>query len=239
MNLQKKHLFLGEAPAVLVFNESIEQAKNKGCILFYHGLSSSKDNQDKEFFSLAENGFLVAGIDNIGHGERRYKDFDRRFSHLNPNLEEDFINAVYSTAKEVPKVIDALNEKGLINLSKIGIIGISMGGYITYSAILKEPRIKVAVSILGSPKWKIEHSNSPHRHLKRLYPTAILSQNAGLDTSVRPEYAREFHEELNKYYTQAPERHKYFEYPNSGHFMKESDWNFCWQRTIEWFTHFL
>ena len=237
--MNKEKMTLGPSPAVLLYKGSIKKATDKGCVFFYHGLFASKEKQEKELLSLADNGFLAVGIDNVGHGERLYDDFDWRFSSANPNFEEDFIKAVYLTAGELSHVIDSLALKSLIDVTKIGVTGISMGGYITYSALLAEPRIKAAVSILGSPKWKIESPGNPYYHPDKIFPRALLSQNAGLDKSVPAHYAREFHIALKGYYTQSPDRQKYMEYPESGHFMTESDWNICWQKSIEWFETYL
>ncbi|MBI2265239.1 MAG: hypothetical protein HYU64_08710 [Armatimonadetes bacterium] len=76
---------LGLAPALLVYKENLEKAAIKGTILFYHGLSAAKETNLKELRSLADAGFLAVGLDNIGHGERRYSDFERRFSTMNRN----------------------------------------------------------------------------------------------------------------------------------------------------------
>jgi DHA2 family multidrug resistance protein len=56
-----------------------------------------------------------------------------------------------------------------------------MGGYITYAAVVADPRIRVATPILGSPQWKLPWAESPHGHVHRFFPTALLSQTAGVD----------------------------------------------------------
>ncbi len=239
LSIEQQRMVLEGVPLLLMFCGDINIAKAKGSILFFHGLGASKDIQIKELESLAQRGFLAIGIDNVGHGDRRYENFDELFSQQNPNLEKDFTDAVYSTAKELPKVIDGLLAKDLIVLDKIGVTGISMGGYVTYRAILEDKRVKAAVSILGSPRWKIEHPDSPHLHLDKFYPIALLSQNAGKDESVPPHNAREFHQQLISHYAVAPERIAYEEYPESGHFMHEDDWNCLWEKTLKWFERFL
>ena len=227
------------APAKWVYLESLQQASQKGSIFFYHGLGSDKDQQDKELYSLAQRGFLAIGIDNIGHGARRTADFDWQFSGQNPDFEIELFKAISLTAQEIPSLIDAYLQAGIIHPEKIGLMGVSMGGYIAYQAALKDKRIKAVTPILGSPHWHADYSNSPRRHPEHFFPTAILSQNAGLDLSVPPEAARKFHQVLQQYYATAPERQQYIEYPDSEHFMREADWHICWEQALAWLERFI
>jgi pimeloyl-ACP methyl ester carboxylesterase len=227
------------APALLVYADNLTRARQQGSVLFYHGLGSDKDQQMQELNSLAERGFLAIGVDAVGHGERRYPDFEQRFSGQNPDFGQELIQAVTQTAQELPSLIDAYVQAELIQADKLGLIGVSMGGYIAYAAILADARIKAAAVILGSPHWWEAPGESPDRQLSGFYPTAILSQNAGQDRSVSPEYARAFHQQLAAYYTESPERQAYLEYPDSGHFMHEADWKRCWENALGWMDTYL
>ena len=103
---------------------------------------------------------------------------------------------------------------------------------------IHEKRISVAAPILGSPKWKSSILESPHHYPQYFSSIALLSQNAGLDTSVPAKMAREFHEILKPYYKKNPKKLNYIEFPNSDHFMREEDWEILWNNTLEWFeTH--
>ncbi len=225
---------IADIPALLVYQNSPKEAAKQGTVLFYHGLAANKETGKKELTSLAQAGYLAVAIDNVGHGERRYEDFDHRFSSTNPNLEADFTEAVAETAQEVPKLIDALCSRYGAKEDKIAIAGISMGGFITYRAIQVDKRLKVATPILGSPQWKIKDSRSPHENINEFYPCAILSQNAGADESVPPQAARELHEQLVHHYGEEPNRQKYVEFANVGHFMPEHDWNELWSNVLDW-----
>ncbi len=222
------------APAVWVYADERQRAAERGSVFFFHGLGASKDAQQKELTSLAERGFLAIGIDNVGHGERLYPDFDQRFAGENPDFGKELLAAVALTAQELPRLVDAYLQAGIIQPDKLGVVGVSMGGYIAYAAVLAEPRLKVASVILGSPHWWEVSGESPDHFPERFYPTALLSQNAGQDSSVPAHYARDFHQTLAAYYTAAPQRQQYLEYPESGHFMRESDWNQCWERNLNW-----
>ncbi|BBM88096.1 alpha/beta hydrolase family protein [Candidatus Uabimicrobium amorphum] len=235
IHTQRQHL--QNTPCVFLYKDEIKKAVRNGTILFFHGLGASKDVQLHDLENLAQHGFLVVGIDNVGHGERKYEDFDTRFSTKNTNLEQDFQQAVLETAQEVPILIEELQKRDLIHNAKVGVTGISMGGFITYRALVEYPKFKAAVSILGSPKWKGNNPYSPHLHHKCFFPTPLMSLNAGKDTSVPAHDARELHQHLREFY--AKDKHRYIEYPESEHFMRESDWDDLWQNMVLWFQKWL
>lgn len=238
MHIQQQSTQVEEVPCLLCYKD-LQQAVSKGTILFYHGLASCKEQQQKELLSLARQGFLAIGVDNVGHGERKYRDFASRFASNNSKIEEALTQAVRDTICEIPTLIDNLAAKGLITSDKIGVIGISMGGYIAYGAPVISPRIQVVTPILGSPNWKVPHADSPHLHAAEFYPVALLAQNAGKDQNVPAHYARDFHSVLQPFYRQNPERLHYVEFPNSPHFMLEEDWHKLWKNVLVWFERFL
>lgn len=245
MKITSMHLLLASAPTLVMFYGIPEERAKRGTILFYHGFGESKDGYVPILRRLAEAGFLVVGVDGIGHGERRYPDFAERFPPIAPHLigneqlEAAFLATVRATAREVPSIIDALIEHRWAHAERIGIVGHSFGGFVTYAAVVADKRIQVAASVVGSPQWRLPWSESPHLHLNRFFPTALLSQVAGNDTNVLPKFARSLHNQLVPYYVQAPERLQYMEYPDSPHNLNEKDWEQAWDEVTAWFaTHF-
>lgn len=234
-----ENIKLGSAPALFVFRGELERAAKKGSILFFHGLTGSKETQRLELEDLARSGFLAVGIDAVGHGERRYQDFEQRFAEDNPDAYGEFLNVVVTTAQEVPLILDSLMGMRLLNQKKIGIAGISLGGHVAYTAITLDTRFNVAATILGSPQWNIDLPASPHNHLEKFSSIRLISQNAGQDEIVPAAYARKFHKMLKARYRDYNERFNYIEYPDSGHFMREDDWSNCWSRTLTWFDRHL
>jgi len=189
--------------------------------------------------SIANQGILAVGVDNFGHGERRFHDFDDRFSCYNPNFDFELFSAVRSSASEVPGIIDSLIGAFDVNPGKIGICGISMGGHIAYKALLNDRRIKVAVPIIGSPVWKAFYEESPALFIDKFYPCALLSQTAGADDIVPPNDTRAFHEKLKKYYSKKPHMQNYVEFAGAGHMLPEKDWNVLWENLLNWFEEHL
>lgn len=213
-------------------------------MLLYHGLGGDKEGKGTDLERLARAGFLAVGLDNVGHGERRYADFADRFNEERARregaaAEADFLAMVRETAHEAPAVVDALMARGWTDPERLGIAGTSMGGYITYAAVLADRRFRAATPIIGSPEWGLPLPESPHHHPARFFPLALLSQNAEMDTTVPSVCARTFHQRLEPYYASAPERLRYVEYPSVGHAMSPPDWEQAWRRALDWLARFL
>lgn len=106
--------------------------KKPPLVLLLPGLDSTKE----EFFSW-ENVFLKRGLatfslDGPGQGECGYN------SHIRPDYE-----AAVSTA------LDTLTRRGDIDADRIGLAGVSLGGYYAPRAAAFEPRVKAAVGNCG------------------------------------------------------------------------------------------
>lgn len=239
------HLTLASAPALAMFRDTPEEQARRGTILFYHGFGQSKDSYASVLQQIADAGFLAIGIDGIGHGERRYPDFDQRFPPFEPHLignlqlEAAFLSVVRATSQEVSLIIDALIARKWAHSERIGLAGHSFGGFVTYAAIIADQRIRAAASVVGSPEWKLPWPDSPHLHPDCFFPAALLSQTAGKDTRVLPNFARTFHNRLAPYYAQSPERLGYIEYPDSQHDLLDEDWAQAWHAVVNWFETFL
>jgi uncharacterized protein len=230
---------LAGAPVLMAHRGSREEALGRGVVLFFHGLNGSKDVHERELLLFAEHGLFAVGVDAVGHGERRYPDFSERFDLANPRLEEEFLGVVQATASEVPFLLDALVAQHGASSERLGIGGASLGGFITYAALTQERRLRAAVPFIASPEWALPLSASPHRHLDRFFPVALFSQTAGQDEVVRSSDTRKFHERLEPFYAQAPERLRYREFPESAHMMRHQDWEEATRDAATWLVRFL
>ncbi|WP_224362090.1 dienelactone hydrolase family protein [Hyalangium versicolor] len=239
MSLHTSLLTLADAPTLVIYRGSRQEALRRGAVLFFHGLNGSKEVHERELRLFAEHGLFAVGVDAVGHGERRFRDFDARFTQENPRVEEEFLGVVHATAREVPALLDALVEQQGADPSRLGIGGASLGGFITYAALVEDRRLRAAVPFIGSPEWALPLPASPHQHLERFFPVALFSQTAGLDEIVPPHRARKLHERLEPLYARAPERLRYREYPESEHMMRPQDWEEATRDAAAWLVRFL
>ena len=136
-------------------------------------------------------------------------------------------------------IVDELLKRGWVLPDRLGIAGISMGGFISYAAVVSETRLLAATPIIGSPEWSLPWPDSPHQHKDRFFPIALLSQTAAEDESVPARFAYTFHEHLTPLYATAPERLRYIEYPGVGHSLSPEVWETSTQKMVEWFQRFL
>lgn len=200
-------------------------------VLWFHGFGVDKETHRKELRQLAEAGFLAVGVDAAGHGARRLPDLDARQAAPREQALRTMVELAARTADEVPAVVRALVDERLADRERVGAAGVSMGGYVVYRAVLAEPAIRAAVSILGSPEWP--QGDSPHRHLDDFRRTALLSVTAARDENVPPAAARELHRRLAEV---GPDStlHRYVELPGAVHLMSEEHWNRAMDEVIRW-----
>lgn len=111
-------------------------------VFVYHGWQNSKEEQLIDAYEIAKKGYRVIVPDIIGHGERQVEAI----------TEQDFFDIVIQTVKELPQLVDHLNEQHLIDLNKIAITGMSMGGIITCAALTQYDWLKTAAILMGSPQ---------------------------------------------------------------------------------------
>lgn len=232
----------GRVPRLFTFTRRAA-AGPAPAVLFLHGLSASKEVQQKEASSLARAGFLAVTVDAPHHGARRTPLLDALRDATGSAAHALFLRILREAIAEVPLLIDDLLRRGH---GPVGVAGISMGAYIALGATAADPRIAAVVSILGSPDWTPCHGDvdpaarpwlaeAPVHHPERFPPRALLLANAGRDVNVPPEGARRFAEALRPRYTAWPDRLHYEEYPESDHFMREGDWDDLWDKTLSWF----
>ncbi|HOD52547.1 MAG TPA: alpha/beta fold hydrolase [Candidatus Hydrogenedentes bacterium] len=135
-------------------------------VVLLHGWSGGKDNwwEKKNYISgsemrtaLLKSGYAVLAFDAAAHGER-----SNEIDYLHVNTYEDpaapprrnyfsIPEIVIQTVKDCRRALDYMEERGDIDMSRVGLVGYSMGGVNTMLLLAIEPRIKMGVACV--PPW--------------------------------------------------------------------------------------
>jgi dienelactone hydrolase len=243
--LARQALEVGGAPAVCHYRGTPEHAAERGTVLFYHGFGGDKAGRVAGYAdAIAAAGFLAVCPDAVGHGDRRYPDFEVTFNDARWDAdfeatESDFLDLLDASAAEVPAIVDDLLARDYAIPGRIGIGGRSLGGNISYAAVLADSRLRAMVSIMGSPEWTLPRAHSPHHFPDRFFPAAVHAQSAELDEFVPAKPVRDFHDQLVARYGHDAPRLEYVEYPGVGHFLTPQLNADSQQRTVAWFRRWL
>jgi uncharacterized protein len=207
-------------------------------VLYQHGYTGRKENELGSLLGLTERGYRVVALDARLHGERRPADFVERFER---DFGSHFVQVVTETPVDVSTVLDELG------VAEAGFIGISMGAFIAYQAMAREPRLTALVPFIGSPGWEpsvAERVQELERALRERcgpapasggYLPALLIMNGEQDELVPPEGAQLLYQALRPLYEAAPERLEFHLDPALGHTVTET----MWQAGFDWITRFL
>ena len=144
----------GAVPGLLAIPTSGEQLHP--LVLLLHGLTSDKSAWLKSEFmhggeltkGLLAAGYAVMMLDAQYHGDRAvYNDYidpgEMIFRH---RWGARYSNMLTQSIVDYRRAIDYLGTRDEIDLNRIGIIGYSMGGHMTFLLAASEPRVKTIVS---------------------------------------------------------------------------------------------
>ena len=128
----------------------------KPLVILSHGFRGSKsDFVDGGYLQeLANLGYCAVAIDNRLHGDRKGPKFDEVI--LRPSGKADLVKlrqAMKDTADDIQILIDELSAYQEIEGNRIAVLGVSMGGFITYKVIAIDDRVTVGIPIISSPFW--------------------------------------------------------------------------------------
>lgn len=229
-------LRLAGAPSLVAADGDPATAAQRGCVLSFHGLGAGKGLHRSELAMLAGQGYVAVGIDAVGHGERRDPGAIARLAGRDPDAV--FLELVAETADEVPDVVDELVRRGWARPDRVGVVGVSMGGFVAYGAVLRDRRIAAAVAITASPEWR-GRGDSPHRRPEAFPPVALLSVTAARDARVPPAPVHALHRALAAPYAAFPERLRHLEHAKAGHRMPPDAWQATALETVAWIERFV
>ncbi|MBW2411699.1 MAG: alpha/beta fold hydrolase [Deltaproteobacteria bacterium] len=223
---------------------SDEGIGSRPLVILSHAFQSSKEFWQDKMVSLARAGYYTVALDNRGHGERKGPDFKSQV------LEKDGFNLyevrrlIKETADDIPTLIDHFSSHQSVDAARIGMVGVSMGGFIAFRALVIDDRIGVAAPVIASPYFDEKPGDvplvnrpeinraldvysqkfSPAYHPDQFYPRAILIQVGGQDKHLDAGRVRQFYESLKSKYHQKPEKLKFIQEENTGHQFTASMW---------------
>ena len=201
-------------------------------IIYYHGWSSNKEFQRFKANIMASYGYQVIVPDSIHHGER-----DPVKHEKEGILEQYLLKTILNSIEEAPTLIDYVKDLELTDQDRIGIMGTSMGGFISSGIFTQHQIFKTLVVLNGACAWKKlaafdtrPHSEqywnyreelvkyNPADHLDLFKERPVLLLHGDSDSSLPIEAQRYFYKKAVEHY-QDKNRIELIEVPNMDHYI--------------------
>ena len=129
-----------------------------------HGTGTKKEDQLALLRALADRGFVAAAVDARYHGERAHTSAGAQGGEYVEALLRAYRSGkghpyMYDTVWDTMRLVDYLQTRVDVDPKRIALLGISKGGTETYLAAAADPRIAVAVPVIGvqSFRWALDH----------------------------------------------------------------------------------
>jgi predicted esterase len=128
-------------------------------VIVLHGTGDSKEGMLPLLEAFADRGFLSVAIDGRHHGERATGPNAYLQAILRAYRTMEGHPFLYDTAWDAMRLIDYLETRADVDRTRIAMLGISKGGMETYLVAAADPRVAVAIPIIGvqSFRWALEH----------------------------------------------------------------------------------
>jgi hypothetical protein len=195
-------------------------------VLVLHGLRGSKERMLPTAWAFAQAGYRAIALDCRMHNGREGT------SERDTLLERDLVGTMRAilteTSTDISRILDALG------VADTAIHGVSMGGYIVFTALLAEQRLAAATIAMGSPDWLTPlpdlgfgPDTDTYRDIARSQPLELapasypprplLMLHGDLDDLVPVRGVEALYAKLLPYYADHPERLGLHIYPGAGH----------------------
>ena len=130
-------------------------------VIVLHGTGGAKENHIGLLKILAGQGFVAVAMDGRFHGERQTGTGAARYGEamLQTYRTGRGHPFLYDTVWDLMRLIDYLETRPDVDPTRIGVTGFSKGGMETYLAAAVDPRIAVAVPMIGvqSFQWALDN----------------------------------------------------------------------------------
>lgn len=200
-------------------------------VLWMHGFRADALAHAAELERCAALGFVAVGVDAVDHGVRSSPQLAERLRRSADGALPVMLDVMEATVRELPALIDALVSEHAVDRTRVSLVGISMGGFLAYRAIVAGISLRSVVALLGSPEWP--GATSAHRSLVAFGDVALLSITAEHDVSVPPAAVYRLHEALAAAPTGWMGSHHH-ELRGSGHLTNAAQWAEAMRETMVW-----
>jgi fermentation-respiration switch protein FrsA (DUF1100 family) len=231
-NIKEKNINIRGIPCIRLVPKI--KGKSFSTIIFYHGWSSTKENQRFRGFILSNLGYQVIIPDAIYHGERNPIDYN------SDNAAKHFWRVILNNIEESDTLVEELINKYDANPDNIAVVGHSMGGFTSAGVFTHNKNIKTSVILNGSLNWKMSNTiflkkltpdtveeknlieevelSDPISNLHKLAGRPLLILHGGGDNVVSKVPQQVFYEKIKPLYKDKT-KIKMIEYPDLGHFV--------------------
>jgi dienelactone hydrolase len=223
-------------------------------VIFMHGMRGNKEQYPEHMQDWAEKGMFVVAIDAHLHGARKIPGVSPMGKNPGALGTDQSVwfhqSSVSHTARDVSKIIDALSARNDVDVSRIGVAGISMGSSTCMVLGWKETRISVIVGMIGAVDFWYDMTKTapgpeqdakrkafsprvqelvssidpnPEQRKRAFAPKAVFLAN-GVRDEIDIESIRKFVRDLGPSYAAYPDRLKAIEEPG-GHAVTDRMWS--------------
>jgi hypothetical protein len=218
----------------------------------FHSFRGAKENLESWCRDLANRGIFALSIDAHLHGERSIDGVFHGDKIASLGGEYSIWvhqSAIGRTVKDVSVILDTLARRPDVDVSRVAVTGVSMGGSTAMVLAWREPRVRVVASIVGAVDFwwdvtkippgsdqearkascgsrlrELVDSIDPKTHFGRIPPKALFLANGGHDEYIDIESVRRFVKDLEPLYGKAPSRLRFLPFPDAGHGVTETMW---------------
>lgn len=140
------------------------------------------------------------------------------------------LEQVEETVTELSALVAALVNDHGADPHRLCAVGISMGAFVAYRAIVTGPPFRSVVALLGNPDGMSPRRAQAYDAVRGV---ALLSITAEFDVSVPPGPTSVFHEELLRRFG-ASDRHHHHVLRGAGHLTSSAQWDEAMRETMRW-----
>jgi dienelactone hydrolase len=183
-----------------IFLKSVRGTGRQPVVALLHGTGTKKEELLPAMRTLADRGFATAAIDSRHHGERITKGSgnDQYFAAMLETYRTGKGGPyLYDTVWDVLRLVDYLQTRADVDPMRMGIMGISKGGTEAYLAAAVDPRLAVAVPIIGVQgyRWALDNNQWQPRIAMFRPPVESAAKDAGV-AQVDAAFVRRFYDRV-------------------------------------------